>query len=713
MKISRRNRYVPTWTRFASQWGAGVSLLGLIGMAACSASSDSSPYPLVVDIAPELDGELEMQGRPEEVSLSPDGRIWLAGALGQIAVGDRAAGPWRHVGYPLLRDDWQAVLNGRSRPGLFRVVSFTPDTMIVLGMGFVAGEYSRDAPYALLRTVDGGESWDSVAYGTREWLRAGHAASTGVGWVGGGSEGILLRSTDFGATWQVVGSPLGARITSIFSASATDVVVGGRNDLSITRDGGETWVSRETPRDQDLISDPPPYGGHLLTRVAIWGDRILVAQGGHVFEASFEGSSWTELPARPQMFVVDRLDDRLYTVSSEGSVLSYDKEMRPTDYGHVSLIAPAQDVAALGDRVVVLDTEGALHEVDPSGTVYGFPLSEHPTSRFSKARLDRDLIWAVTQHQIYRSSDSGETWDRVGFAPTAIRSFLVRSDGTLLLWDGHGRNLLFRPSDQSLRPLQSLAGYDVVDILTFADRWIAFGGRQYETTGRVEVGRTYYAGQFDGSRENGFVLESTDEGANWRLIDEWNGGGVANLFVDPGTSVITLVSYLGGVRRLRPAGSGYVAEDLTLPSTDTWDAVPYVEVPSVVYFQDDRQGYIDGWIHHLGERRYETRDGGRTWSQAEPERHDVAAVPSQLGYVILTGSELDGGTDIRVASGYRTSLLFAPERPIQPPDAYPWGGITDISVEGDRVLAVVDGTEMVVLDLPVALIQEGDRSLIR
>jgi hypothetical protein len=127
--------------------------------------------------------------------------------------------------------------------------------------------------------------------------------------------------------------------------------------------------------------------------------------------------------------------------------------------------------------------------------------------------------------------------------------------------------------------------------------------------------------------------------------------------------------------------------------------VPYVEVPSVIYFSDSDRGFIDGWTHHIGERRYSTSDGGRTWQQERPVAdHEILSVPTSSGYLTVGGSEIEGGLEIWLRQGTSQTSVWRPDVPALPPDEYPWGGITDISVdERGRVLVLVDGTEIVLL----------------
>lgn len=133
----------------------------------------------------------------------------------------------------------------------------------------VAGEF------LILRTLDGGSSWDQLD-GLPEPLEgeAGFAASNssialtedGCAFIGtgGGAVARILRSCDFGESWIAIDTPLaagsgGAGIFAVAAGSSGEVVISGGDYLlpaardgnfAISTDRGETWQ----------LADAPPFG---------------------------------------------------------------------------------------------------------------------------------------------------------------------------------------------------------------------------------------------------------------------------------------------------------------------------------------------------------------------------------------------------------------------------------------------------------------------
>jgi photosystem II stability/assembly factor-like uncharacterized protein len=76
------------------------------------------------------------------------------------------------------------------------------------------------------------------------------------GWIVGGTDGkaVLLRTRDGGETWQSQQLPVTAQLFDIFFLDNHGWIAGEKGTLLRSDDGGETWSLQKTPTNEDLTS---------------------------------------------------------------------------------------------------------------------------------------------------------------------------------------------------------------------------------------------------------------------------------------------------------------------------------------------------------------------------------------------------------------------------------------------------------------------------
>lgn len=583
--------------------------------------------------------ELRMRGSIGQLDVGPDGRVWMTSMQGEIFAADSVNGDWRMVsGPPPLPEDSFDL--GARFPRIDRVTWIDRRTGIASGFIRQGDALEKDR---VLRTTDGGLQWDTVSFGEDQAIYDAFVDRNGGVWMGG-SSGTLVFSGDSGRTWRVVSRPFdgSSRLPSIWIEDGrTGVVAATRNALRLTRDGGRSWQPLPTPLDQRAYRPgQEPHNDHRIEAVALLGDSLWVAQEGHVFTSPVARVTWKEVSAGDPLwtFAVDRASRTLYAMGDSRRV--YELAPGAAPHALTRLHTLARHLSARDGVVFARDEEDGLYRISRDRVVYSRPLTRGGArSRLWVVAAAANVTWGASGHTLYSTVDSGRTWRLAGSSPMGIRGLLPVDGGRVMLWNGHGFNAVFDPASGALEKLAAFGDADVVGVVTADSLWVAFGGGQAESAGRVDVGRTFYGGEFAGSGPNGFVLVSRDRGRSWTRAHEWTGHGILGVFVHPDRS-LTLLSYLGSIRRLTPTPSGYLPENLVTATERNRDAVPYVQTLGAMWF-DGREGWIDGWIHHLGNRRYVTRDGGRTWTQTEPRaNHYQEMFAGPGGWVGNTGHRL-------------------------------------------------------------------------
>ena len=116
----------------------------------------------------------------------------------------------------------------------------------------------------VLSTVDGGSSWRLASIGERHpffLLDAVTFISPEIGWIVGldlrslGMDGLILRTVDGGKTWQRQESHTSNFLDDVFFISATEGWIVGKSGLVLhTKDGGQNWRPQRTDTRTDLKS---------------------------------------------------------------------------------------------------------------------------------------------------------------------------------------------------------------------------------------------------------------------------------------------------------------------------------------------------------------------------------------------------------------------------------------------------------------------------
>lgn len=559
--------------------------------------------------------------REGSVEVSPDGGVWVA--------------MWPHLMFRAdsLRGDWQPRPATAQPTGRFWQYSLGQveritflDARHALATGHLRPERdtaARPGPRhgndgLLYRTDDGGLTWSPVTLPDAPWIMHAQAGPDGQAWIGG-FESPILHTADFGRSWRVLGHPFGGDegVRTFWFGPGGTGIAGDANRMAVTDDGGRTWRTVPTPLAQDAYEDEN-HDNYTVDQVLGVPGAWIVEQGGRVFRTPRDRIRWTQLPG---LSTVTREEETgtLFGMDTAGYLVRLEDggprriASRPL---HARL---AGRLTARGGAVYARDENGGLYRADGTRETFANPLtSALPVQRAQLVAWDGTGLVGSVASSLLRSPDLGRTWHRVAWLPIEPRGLATRGDGAVLAWDGHANAFWVDPATGRVEEAAALRGWDVVEIVRTPGRWLAFGGMQDETARRVEVAQTFFAGQFDGTRRTGFVLASTDEGRTWTQVDDWKEGGVAALFPHADGS-LSLYSYLGSVRRLTPAATGYAARNLVVATRRNADAVPYVQWVSAFHFDGAGRGVVEGTIHHVGRRRFASDDGGRTWRRVEDE----------------------------------------------------------------------------------------------
>ena len=265
----------------------------------------------------------------------------------------------------------------------------------------------------VLVSTDSGASWRQAEVPTRVLLTAVHMHDERTGWAVG-HDAVILRTVDGGESWEVVHQAPEEELPLLdvwFRDERTGFAVGAYGYFLATVDGGETWARRaigeddfhlnalvpvvetepgaQRPRSQRLYiaaeagavyrSDdgggtwrelPSPYSGSWFGGLALDGNRVLLTGlRGHLFRSEDGGETWAEVSTGTQATLTGavRLPSGSIVITGlEGSVLTSEDGGRSLSAHRLPSREGISAALPIPDGTVLLIGEFGVERLAPS-----------------------------------------------------------------------------------------------------------------------------------------------------------------------------------------------------------------------------------------------------------------------------------------------------------------------------------------------------------
>jgi photosystem II stability/assembly factor-like uncharacterized protein len=244
----------------------------------------------------------------------------------------------------------------------------------------------------IYRSIDNGISWNLVMPSLAVVGDPTLAAFGSVLFAGSGFNYGIFRSTDSGQSWASVGLP--NTYVEALAANGNEILEGDEyNTLNISMDGGANWNNSKNGINQDFV-------------MAFDVNEGVLFAGSYdgVYRSTDAGTTW--LPPNPSLeytYVVG--------ITHVGSTL----------------------IAATEERGILRSTD--------NGETWNLSNSGLTDTTIYAVVQTRGIFFAGTNHTVFRSIDSGQTWSNVPGLPDYSEEALLADDSLLLAGDYRSTDL--------------------------------------------------------------------------------------------------------------------------------------------------------------------------------------------------------------------------------------------------------------------------------
>jgi photosystem II stability/assembly factor-like uncharacterized protein len=426
-------------------------------------------------------------------------------------------------------------------------------------------------------TTDDGQNWTPAAT-----TLAGQNLHTNAAYPS-----VLLATSHEGAnarihryqngTWQALGRfDDNINVVAISPGDATSMIIGAQGGIWKSSDGGSTWARSNTGLIASYSRALAAGGGVLyagsthgeLSRSANGSDftSVAVSPGYPLLAANREIGALTIHPSDGQI-VIAGMNGAGLKVSHDGGV-SWSDGSVPLSSSIVEAVAfdPANPLRAYASvspsgtvpvhSLQVSDDAGLTFNTLANDLPAGIRIQQLRVDPRDSARLFAAALWSFdnTSNGLYRSTDSGATWNRIltnsGTFDTAIDiadSKRVYALAEMKLWISDNGGDSFRAAGPAISASPFVLALDPEnrDVLYLL------------------------AAEYVGSTATYYVMRSVDRAASWERIPnstrpQWTPG---TLLVDPQHPTVLLASTTRGIQ------SYDIATDLGvsfLPQSERW-----------------------------------------------------------------------------------------------------------------------------------------------
>jgi len=287
---------------------------------------------------------------------------------------------------------------------------------------------------------------------------------TSVTFVIVGDSGLILSSSDNGATWDNMTSGVSTNLASVAYGGGT-FVVGGNSGVILTSTNASTWISETSGGNSwsavsDGVSDNlsgTAYGNDL---------HVISGVSGTILTSSDNGSSWTSQTSGTSEIIWDVTYDNNIFVSVSDNGLIYTSGDGTTWTPRTSgTSSPLRGVTYGNSTFVAVGNAGKIY-TSPDGTTWTSSTSG-TSNAFQQVVYGNSTFVAVGNSGTIYTSGDGTTWTSSTSGTSNALQQVAYGNNTFVVISNNGE--IFTSADGTTWTLEWTSGTTSLNGITFTE----------------------------------------------------------------------------------------------------------------------------------------------------------------------------------------------------------------------------------------------------
>ena len=339
----------------------------------------------------------------------------------------------------------------------------------------------------VVKTTDGGASGITINTGYTDHFYSVDFINADTGYIGGAT-GRLIKTTDGGATWTALTSGVTTSIYALFALSADNVWFGSSSTSALKQstDYGVTWTVKTPSGLTQSI-----WSIYFTDVLHGW---VATQNSGKVYYTKDGGATWSNATAFASavpntVFFVDTLTGFVTNNNALGGNV-----FKTTDGGvtYTGTVLPpgidfTYDVSGSAAAVYLVGRYGLIYKSTDLGATWTPLYTQVTTRSFREVKfVTEDIGYAVggstttadSLGTIYKTTDAGNTWSLFyGDLRSMVYSLAMPSSTTW--YAANYRNRVYKTTDGGatwtwLSTTSAISGTTTLNKIAFADSLIGF-----------------------------------------------------------------------------------------------------------------------------------------------------------------------------------------------------------------------------------------------